>query len=97
MSDYKKEGKKINISYVDISDLRIAKYNPRKWDSSAISSLTESIKRFGLVDPLIVNSAHSRKNVLIVGHFRYEVAKKLGIKKMPVVYVSIADIDKRYN
>jgi DNA modification methylase len=93
--DYnKKERKKINISYVNTSDLKPAAYNPRKWDSNALSNLTESIKKFGVIDPLIVNSAENRKNILIGGHFRYEVAKRLGIKEIPVVYVNIPNIDK---
>lgn len=94
MNEGKKDGRKINISYIDISDLKPAVYNPRKWDDTSLSNLTNSIKRFGIVDPLIVNSSQARKNILIGGHFRYEVAKRLGIKKVPVVYVNIADIAK---
>jgi DNA modification methylase len=94
MSNNKKDGRKINISYIDISNLKPAAYNPRKWDDASLSNLTNSIKRFGIVDPLIVNSAKNRKNTLIGGHFRYEVAKRLKIKKVPVVYVNIADIAK---
>lgn len=90
----KKINKKINISYVDSSCLLPAAYNPRKWDEAAVSKLTDSIKRFGLVDPLIVNSASGRENVIIGGHFRYEVAKRLRIEKVPVVYVNIPDIKK---
>ena len=88
------EKEKLNISYVDINDLKPSEYNPRTWDKSAEIKLTESIKRFGLVNPLIVNAAPNRKNILIGGHFRLEVAKELGIKTVPVVYVNIADIGK---
>ena len=88
------KSKKINISYVDLSALLPADYNPRTWDEVAISKLTDSIRRFGLVDPLIVNSAPNRKNIIIGGHFRYEVAKRLGINKVPVVYVNIPDVEK---
>ena len=87
------KGKKINISYIDPSSLSPAEYNPRKWDGAAISKLTDSIKRFGLVDPLIVNGAPERANVVIGGHFRLEIAKRLRIDKVPVVYVNIPDID----
>ena len=88
------KSKKINISYIDASDLLPAAYNPRAWDETAVAKLSDSIKRFGLVDPLIVNSAKSRKNIIIGGHFRYEVAKRLGIKKVPVVFVNISNINK---
>lgn len=79
---------------VSINDLTPAKYNPRKWSDKAIKDLKESIRRFGLVTPLVVNSASGRNNCLIGGHFRLKVAKDLGIKKVPVVYVNISDIEK---
>ena len=60
---------------VDINDLNPADYNPRKHDEVATEQLKQSILRFGFVDPVIVNSAPPRKNVIIGGHFRWEVAK----------------------
>jgi DNA modification methylase len=86
--------KSYSISYVDVSELRPAEYNPRKWDEPAAKKLAESIKRFGLIDPIIVNSASNRRNVVIGGHFRLEVAKNLGITQVPVVYVNIPNILK---
>ncbi len=84
----------LKIHYVDTNSLHPADYNPRKWDDVAIDKLTESIQRFGLVDPIIVNSAPKRKNTIIGGHFRWSVAKKMGIKEVPVVYLNIPDIKK---
>lgn len=92
MNGNKKAEEKINIIYIDTSELKPSAYNPRAWNDSQASKLTESIRRFGLIDPIIVNSAPTRKNIIIGGHFRYKVAKRLGIKKVPVVYVNIADI-----
>ena len=82
---------KINITSVSVSDLKPSLYNPRRWDQHAIEGLSESIKRFGLVDPLLVNGAENRKNIVIGGHFRLRVAKDLGIKEVPVVYLDIPD------
>ena len=62
--------KDLHIKYLPIQELNAAPYNPRKWSEEAITGLTESMKRFGVVDPLIVNSATNRKNVVIGGHFR---------------------------
>ncbi|MBI3020072.1 MAG: DNA modification methylase [Parcubacteria group bacterium] len=84
----------LNIVYVPLKDLVPATYNPRRWNGSQIESLTESIKRFGLVDPIIVNSATERKNTVIGGHFRLKVAKDLGLTEVPVVYLNIPDIEK---
>lgn len=85
---------KLGIIQVNISDLNPAAYNPRKWPPSSIRHLTESIKRFGLVDPIIANSAPNRKNIVIGGHFRLKIAKELGYKKVPVVYLDIPDQTK---
>lgn len=82
------------IEYISTDELNPAVYNPRKWSESATEQLAESIKKFGLVDPILVNGDESRKNIVIGGHFRLKVAKDLGIDKVPVVYVNIADLDR---
>jgi DNA modification methylase len=85
---------KIHIVEVPITELRAADYNPRKHSKEQAEDLKESIKRFGLVDPIIVNSAEERKGVVIGGHFRLEMAKELNYKEVPVVYLNIPDLKK---
>lgn len=82
---------KVVITEVKIKDLKPAPYNPRKWSEHAIAGLTASIKQFGLVDPILVNSAVNRHNIVIGGHFRLKIAKDLGYKTVPVVYIDIPD------
>jgi len=84
----------IKIVYMSISELNSAQYNPRKWSVEATEQLKESIKKFGFIDPIIVNSANTRKNIVIGGHFRLKVATDLGYKEAPVVYLNIPDINK---
>lgn len=84
----------ISVQYVLISSLNPTQYNPRKWDKDSIYQLGESLKRFGVVDPIIVNNAPGRENIVIGGHFRLKVAKDLGHTQIPVVYVKIPDINK---
>jgi len=84
----------MKIENVKIGLLKPAEYNPRKWNQEAIDNLKKSIERFGIVDPIIVNSAPKRKNVVIGGHFRLKIAKDLGYKEVPVVYINIPDIKK---
>jgi DNA modification methylase len=52
------------------------------------------MSRFGIVDPIIVNGAANRRNIVIGGHFRLKIAKDLGLIEVPVVYVDIADEDR---
>lgn len=84
----------ITIQHIPITDLKPSAYNPRRWDETAMIQLTESIQRFGLIDPLIVNVAPKRKNIVIGGHFRLAAAKNLGFTEAPVIYVNIPDIKK---
>ena len=84
----------MKIEHVSIDLLKGADYNPRKWSKEAEEQLKESVSRFGIVDPLLVNSAEGRKNVVIGGHFRLSVLKSLGIKIIPVVYINIPNIEK---
>lgn len=88
------ENKKIRIEYASVASLTPCEYNPRSWSSAAIEQLTESIKRYGFVDPLLVNSAPGREGVVIGGHFRLSIAKKLKLKELPVVYVNIPDLER---
>jgi DNA modification methylase len=84
----------ITIVEVPINELRASEYPSRKHSKEQADQLKESIKRFGMVDPVICNSTPERKNVIIGGHFRVEVAKEMGMTTMPVVFVQIADINK---
>lgn len=86
--------KNIEVVYVPVSDLKPATYNPRKISKEALGKLKESIKRFAMVDPIIVNSAPKRKNVVIGGHMRLRAAKELGHTSVPVVYVHIPNLAK---
>lgn len=84
----------LNAQEVEISLLNSSEYNPRKWSAKAIQDLTESIKRFGLIDPIIANGADNRKNIVIGGHFRLKIARDLSFHTVPVIYLNISDIEK---
>ncbi len=84
----------LQVEYVSASLLKPATYNPRKWNDTAISQLSESIRKFGLVDPIIVNGSSKRKNIVIGGHFRLKIAQDLGYKEVPIVYLDIPNIEK---
>ncbi len=85
---------KIKVEYVDIQLLKPSTYNPRRWDKTAIKNLTKSIKKYGIVDPVIANKNKKRYGVLIGGHFRYKVCKDLKINKIPVIWLNIPNIEK---
>ena len=79
----------MNIVYVPIEDLKLSEYNPRQMTEKQAADLEASIRKFGLVDPLIVNRHPERKNVVIGGHQRLKVARACGIDTVPVVYIEL--------
>jgi DNA modification methylase len=89
---------KIKIEEVSISSLKASEYNPRTLSEKQEETLTKSIRDYQLLDPLVVNKYKGRENIIISGHQRYKVAKKLGYKEVPVVYVCLNPAnEKRLN
>lgn len=86
--------KNMRIEYVSIDTLKPAEYNPRKWTKDAEVQLKESITRYGIVDPLLVNNAPERCGIVIGGHFRLTVLKELGFTEVPVVYLTIPELER---
>ena len=84
----------MDIVDIDIKDLKPSDYNPRLLTEKAKAEIWESILQFGMVEPIVVNNAKGRENVIIGGHQRWYVCKEMGKKTMPVVYVTIDDLER---
>lgn len=89
-----KQETNLKIEYVPVEELKLYEQNPRLWSKEATDQLKESVKRFGIVDPLILNSAPSRENIVLGGNFRLTILKEMGIKIVPVVYINIVNLKK---
>ncbi|OGE78890.1 MAG: hypothetical protein A3A83_03335 [Candidatus Doudnabacteria bacterium RIFCSPLOWO2_01_FULL_48_57] len=89
-----KNDSQLRVKYVPLNQLHPHPKNPRIWDAEARKQLKESLEKFGQVDPLIVNSAPGRENIIIGGNFRYEMAKELGYTEIAVVYICVPDEEK---
>lgn len=87
----KTKNNKIKTESVDINKLIPSVYNPRRLTESQEKHLTESIKRFGLIDPIILNKHSGREFVVIGGHMRLKVAKKLGYKEVPAIFLDLEE------
>lgn len=81
----------LQIHYVPVEELKQYEKNPRQWSNEATEQLKQSIEKFGVVDALVVNMAKGREGVILGGNFRYEIFKKMGIEKVPTVWVNIED------
>jgi ParB-like chromosome segregation protein Spo0J len=78
----------MKIEKVKISELKFADYNPRQMTKKQYEDLKESISRFGVVDPLIINN----DNTIIGGHQRCRIMKEYGRE---FAYVVRLDLSKQ--
>lgn len=70
---------------IDIRKIEPNREQPRKqFDEDAIEELAESIKQFGVIQPLIVKKKHDYYEI-IAGERRWRASKKAGLKKVPVI------------
>lgn len=65
--------------------------NPRRINARAIDAVAHSITRFGWQQPIVTTP----DGEIIVGHVRYEAAKKLGLREVPVHVASLSPKDVR--
>lgn len=88
----------IKIVYRNPKDLIPAEYNPRKISAKQKTELRASLQRFGFVDPVLVNTHESRKNIIIGGHQRTQEAIEMGIELVPTVELSLSlEMEKELN
>lgn len=55
--------------------------NPKEHPEAQIDEIASSIKNYGFVQPVVVDS----ENEVIIGHGRLKAAKKLGLDEIPVL------------
>ena len=79
----------MNIIQKPINDLISAEYNPRQLSKDQYKQIKDSISRFGLVDPIIINKNKERKNIIVGGHQRVKVATDLDYKEVPCIEVDL--------
>ena len=72
-----------------IADLNPAEYNPRQLTDKQYKQLKKSLKSFGCVEPVVINSSPMRKDVIIGGHQRCKVWADLGNETIPTVEVEL--------
>ncbi len=78
----------MELEKIKIEKLEPATYNPRQISTKQYKDLKESITKFGIVDPLIVNK---NSYTIVGGHQRYKICKELGYKEIGCI---ILDLDK---
>ncbi len=80
------------IRLLPLLSLKRAKKNPRTHSKKQIKQVENSILQFGWTYPLLADEELQ----IICGHARWEAAKQLGLKEVPVLVMSgLSDAEKR--
>ena len=76
----------MRLELKNIRELTAAPYNPRTASEKEHQQLTESISKFGLVEPIIYNE---NTGYIVGGHFRVRILRELGVEETTCVIVSL--------
>ncbi|MGN1103772.1 MAG: ParB/RepB/Spo0J family partition protein [Candidatus Coproplasma sp.] len=88
---YTEEERK-NAEEMPISEIYANPNQPRKnFDEQALRELADSIKKHGVIMPIVVNADNQGKYMIIAGERRYRASKMAGLKTIPVVIRSYTE------
>ena len=77
---------------VAISSIRLPQQQPRRYfDPEKLEQLTISVKKLGILEPLLVRLLHPGEYELVAGERRYRAAQKAGLTEIPVVVRELTD------
>lgn len=83
-----------NITYLGIDCVRPNPYQPRKqFNKGALEELCESIKQYGVIQPINVRKISNNHYELVAGERRLRAAIMAGLKEIPAIVVNINDND----
>lgn len=89
---------KLKVESKKLKDLIPSEYNPRQSTKAQEKALSESLQKYGCVEPIIVNEHPDRYNIIIGGHFRVRELMKLRIEEVECVIVNLPlDEEKELN
>ena len=90
--EQKKEGEV--VLSLKLTEIEPNKNQPRRvFDEEALEELSESIKRYGVIQPIIVTNKEKYYEI-VAGERRWRAAKKAGITEIPAI---VRDDDERKN
>lgn len=82
------------VKNIPIEMVRPNTYQPRKkFNQESLDELTESIKTYGILQPISVRSNGSKFYELIAGERRLRAAQLAGLEEVPVIVIDATDSD----
>ena len=82
----------MKIEKIKINKLKPAEYNPRQITKSQFNQLKDSIAKFGLVDPIIINQ---NGNIVVGGHQRLKAMQQLNHTEIECVVLDLTPEEEK--
>lgn len=93
-SKQEKKDEQKNITYVGIEYIRPNPYQPRKqFNKIALEELCESIRQYGVLQPINVRKISHSSYELVAGERRLRAATMAGLKEIPAIIINVDDND----
>ena len=83
------------VEKIPVEQLQANPHQPRShFDDTALAELSESIKRHGVVQPLVVTPVKDGKYTLIAGERRWRASRLAGLKTVPAIIRSTEELEQ---
>lgn len=83
-----------DIKYINVDNIKPNPYQPRKtFSKRALEELAESIKSYGIIQPLSVRNIGQDSFELVAGERRLRASKLAKLKEVPAIIVNLRDQD----
>jgi ParB family chromosome partitioning protein len=83
-----------NITYINIKSIRPNPYQPRKqFNRAALEELCESVKQYGVMQPINVRKISSNTYEIVAGERRLRAAVMAGLNEIPAIIINVDDND----
>lgn len=74
------------IQSLAIDQLVAGRYQPRqRLDEAYLTELVQSIRQFGVIEPLVARPLADGSHEILAGHMRWQAARQAGLTRVPVV------------
>ncbi len=94
MSGMYSEEKNSKAVYLPIENIRTNPYQPRREiDAAALEELCQSIREYGLMQPIVVRQINERDYELIAGERRLRACRMAGMPQIPAMVVRAGGTD----
>lgn len=82
----------LSVIDINLDTIRLSPYQPRKsFDDDGLDELTESIRRNGVLQPVVVRRVEDGSYELVAGERRFRAAVQAGLKSIPAVARVLTD------